>query len=137
MPTGGIYSGTGVTDDGTDDGNGMTFSFDPTASAPLGGNVPVTYTFTDANGCSSSATDDIFVDPICCEPPTITCPADNFGLPPGCNVTPPTGIMSFNVTGGVSPNPAWPTVDEGCEPLVLTFMDATVDVGCVRTLTRT
>ena len=45
MPTGGVYSGNGV----TDDGNGMTYSFDP-AAAGEGENV-ITYTFTDANGC--------------------------------------------------------------------------------------
>ena len=63
MPMGGVYSGLGV----TDDGNGMTFSFDPSASDPMGGNIPVTYTYTDTNGCIGSATDDIFVDPICCD----------------------------------------------------------------------
>lgn len=46
MPAGGVYSGNGV----TDDGNGMTYSFDP-ATAGEGDNV-ITYTFTDANGCS-------------------------------------------------------------------------------------
>ena len=45
MPAGGVYSGNGV----TDDGNGMTYSFDP-AAAGEGENV-ITYTFTDANGC--------------------------------------------------------------------------------------
>lgn len=45
IPTGGVYSGNGV----TDDGNGMTYSFDP-ATAGEGENV-ITYTFTDANGC--------------------------------------------------------------------------------------
>jgi hypothetical protein len=54
-PTGGIYSGAGV----TDDGNGMTFTFDP-ATAGLGA-ATVTYTFTDGNGCSDSATDNINV----------------------------------------------------------------------------
>ncbi|MEL6660983.1 MAG: T9SS type A sorting domain-containing protein, partial [Bacteroidota bacterium] len=45
MPAGGVYSGNGV----TDDGNGMTYSFDP-AAAGEGENV-ITYTFSDANGC--------------------------------------------------------------------------------------
>ncbi len=62
-PTGGVYSGSGV----ADDGNGTTFSFDPTASAPAGGNVSITYTFTDANGCTGTSNGTIFVDPICCE----------------------------------------------------------------------
>jgi hypothetical protein len=45
MPAGGVYSGNGV----TDDGNGMTYSFDP-AAAGEGENV-ITYTYSDANGC--------------------------------------------------------------------------------------
>ncbi|MFT7072089.1 MAG: hypothetical protein ACJAX3_001063, partial [Patiriisocius sp.] len=57
-PTGGIYSGIGV----SDDGNGMTFSFDPTVSAPVGGNIPVTYTYADTNGCSNDTTENIFVN---------------------------------------------------------------------------
>ncbi|PSR09375.1 MAG: hypothetical protein C7N36_20420, partial [Bacteroidetes bacterium] len=83
-PTGGIYSGVGV----TDDSNGMTFTFDPAASAPGGGNVAVTYTFTAANGCSNSATDDIFVNPICCEL-IVTCPPASLGTI-ACDGTIPT-----------------------------------------------
>ena len=48
-PTGGVYSGPGV----TDDGNGMTYSFDP-AAAGVGVHT-ITYIFTDANGCTGSA----------------------------------------------------------------------------------
>lgn len=51
----GIYSGPGV----TDDGNGMTYSFDP-AAAGVGVHT-ITYMYTDANGCSASASDDIEV----------------------------------------------------------------------------
>ncbi len=54
-PMGGTYSGSGV----TDDGNGMSFTFDP-ATAGVG-TTTVTYSFTDANGCSNSATADIEV----------------------------------------------------------------------------
>ena len=54
-PTGGVYSGTGV----TDDGNGMTYSFDPAAAAA--GTHTLTYTFTDTNGCTNSASDDVEV----------------------------------------------------------------------------
>ncbi|MEM9822240.1 MAG: hypothetical protein AAF985_14250, partial [Bacteroidota bacterium] len=54
-PTGGTYSGTGV----MDDGNGMTYSFDPTIAGV--GTHPITYTFTDTNGCTNSASDDIEV----------------------------------------------------------------------------
>ena len=74
---------------------------------------------------------------VLCTSPSITCPADNLGLPPGCNPTVPDGTTMFNVAGDPSPNPAWPTVTDGCEPLVLTFDDATNDVGCMRTVTRT
>jgi len=61
-PTGGVYSGTGVTAN-TD---GTVFTFDPTSVAPEGGEVTITYTFTDENGCIGTATDLLFVDPICC-----------------------------------------------------------------------
>ena len=53
--TGGVYSGTGV----TDDGNGMTYSFDPAAAGV--GIHTLTYTFTDGNGCTNSASDDVEV----------------------------------------------------------------------------
>ncbi|MEL7428318.1 MAG: hypothetical protein AAFN81_35460, partial [Bacteroidota bacterium] len=52
-PTGGVYSGIGI----TDDGNGMTFSIDPAVAGV--GTTTITYTFTDANGCTNSASDDI------------------------------------------------------------------------------
>ena len=51
MPTGGVYSGPGV----TDDGNGMTYSFDP-AAAGVGMH---TITYTSA-GCMAS--DDVTVN---------------------------------------------------------------------------
>lgn len=51
----GVYSGPGV----TDDGNGMTYSFDP-AAAGVGVHT-ITYMYTDANGCAASSSDDIEV----------------------------------------------------------------------------
>jgi hypothetical protein len=48
-PTGGVYSGTGI----TDDGNGMTYSFDPAAAGV--GMHTITYSYTDGNGCSDMA----------------------------------------------------------------------------------
>lgn len=48
MPSGGVYSGTGVT--GTD--------FDPSV-----GTQTVTYSYSDANGCSNSASESITVNP--------------------------------------------------------------------------
>jgi len=52
-PTGGVYSGTGV----TDDGNGMTYSFDP-AAAGVGTH---TITYTVGGACSGSANDAVEV----------------------------------------------------------------------------
>ena len=54
-PTGGVYSGSGV----TDLANGISFTFNP-ALAGVGVHT-VTYTFTDINGCTNTATDDITV----------------------------------------------------------------------------
>ncbi len=51
----GVYSGPGV----TDDGNGMTYSFDPAATG-VGTHI-ITYTYTDENGCSGSETDTLEV----------------------------------------------------------------------------
>ena len=54
-PTGGVYSGPGV----TDDGNGNTYSFNPAAAGV--GTHTITYNFTDGNGCSGSANDNVVV----------------------------------------------------------------------------
>jgi len=54
-PNGGVYSGPGV----TDDGNGMTYDFDP-AGAGVGTHT-LTYNLTDSNGCTNSASDDVMV----------------------------------------------------------------------------
>ena len=131
-PTGGVYSGTGV----TDDMNGMTFSFDPTASAPTGGNITVTYTFTDGNGCSDSATDDIFVNPICCEL-IVTCPPVDLGTIACGDPIPPAAMneAEFEALGGdISDDPA------PCGTLVIMHMDVYMppaDICGGRTMTRT
>ena len=49
-PSGGTYSGTGVT----------AGSFNPTTSGT--GNFPITYSFTDGNGCSGSSVNNMLVD---------------------------------------------------------------------------
>lgn len=55
-PTGGVYSGSGV----TDDGNGSTFTFDPSVEGP--GLVTVTYMVNDfCTGAPTTLTDDINV----------------------------------------------------------------------------
>ncbi|TSJ42502.1 PKD domain-containing protein [Fluviicola chungangensis] len=50
-PSGGTYSGTGVS----------SGSFDPAVSGA--GSFPITYTYSDANGCSGTAQSTIVVDP--------------------------------------------------------------------------
>jgi hypothetical protein len=67
-PTGGVYSGPGV----TDAGDGINYSFDP-ALAALGVHT-ITYNFTDGNGCSGSASD--FVETFFVQPVTFTAPMD-------------------------------------------------------------
>ncbi|QXP60337.1 T9SS type A sorting domain-containing protein [Olleya sp. HaHaR_3_96] len=86
--TGGVYSGAGV----TDDGNGMTYSFDP-ATAGVGSHT-ITYTFTNANGCTNAASDAIEVFAI----PTVTftAPADLC-----IDAGEQTGLGGGTATGGV------------------------------------
>ncbi|HPM89713.1 MAG TPA: hypothetical protein PK946_03015, partial [Tenuifilaceae bacterium] len=87
-PVGGIYSGTGVT--------GGTF--DPAAAGA--GTHSITYSYTDANGCSNSASKDMVVnalpvvsladfDPVCldAEPFALTGGAPEGGIYSGTGVT--------------------------------------------------
>jgi len=76
MPTGGVYSGFGV----TDDGNGMTYSFTPATAGA--GTHTITYSFTDGGGCTGTATDDVEV----------------FGMPDG-TVTDTAPTYTANATG--------------------------------------
>ena len=87
-PTGGVYSGNGV----TDDGNGMTYSFDP---AVAGANThSITYIFTDSNTCASSASDDVEVLDL----PTVTFTAlDDHCIAAGVQ----TGLSGGVPAGGV------------------------------------
>lgn len=55
-PTGGVYSGAGV----TDNGNGMTYSFDPAVAGI--GVTTITYTVTNADGCLGSANGTVTVE---------------------------------------------------------------------------
>ncbi|MDH7444355.1 T9SS type A sorting domain-containing protein [Aquimarina sp. 2201CG14-23] len=85
-PTGGVYSGSGV----TDDGNGMTYSFDP-AAAGVGVHT-ITYSYTDGGGCTGTATDDVEVFGL----PTVTLTAladlcINAGVQAGLGGGTPTG----------------------------------------------
>ncbi|WP_405570124.1 immunoglobulin-like domain-containing protein [Winogradskyella sp. Asnod2-B02-A] len=65
LPTGGAYSGPGV----TDDGNGLTYSFDPAVAGV--DTHTLTYTFTNASGCVSSASDNVEVFAVASNTPPI------------------------------------------------------------------
>ena len=94
-PTGGIYSGPGV----TDDGNGMTYSFDPTTAGV--GEHTITYTFTYPAGCIDAVSDtlEVFAEPSTVTftaPPNIPVDAGiQMGLSGG---TPEVSILSTTVT---------------------------------------
>ncbi|MEL6863554.1 MAG: hypothetical protein AAFP19_04000, partial [Bacteroidota bacterium] len=122
--------------------------FDPSALTP--GNNTVVMVFNGADdgnggmgtamnpaspGCIQNVQD--VVEVLAGAPPTISCPADNFGLPLGCNVTVPAAATTFNITGGPSPDPALPTVTDGCGTATLSSSDVTTDNDCIRTVTRT
>ncbi|NHF59800.1 PASTA domain-containing protein, partial [Flavobacteriaceae bacterium TP-CH-4] len=55
LPIGGVYSGPGV----TDDGNGQTYSFAPVIAGQ--GIHTLSYTYTNQDGCSNSASDEVVV----------------------------------------------------------------------------
>ena len=100
-PSGGTFSGTGVTGS----------NFDPSV-----GTQTITYNYTDGNGCSNSATTNIVVNPAAvvnggsdqsvCEGGSVTLSGsgvvsyswDN-GIPNGVSFTPPVGITTYTVTG--------------------------------------
>ena len=68
LPEGGVYSGTGV----TDDGNGQTFSFDPS----VGGVGTTTVTYTITNLCSGSVENDTDTITVGDSTLAIVCPED-------------------------------------------------------------
>ncbi|MEM9921326.1 MAG: T9SS type A sorting domain-containing protein [Bacteroidota bacterium] len=131
--------------------NGMPATeLDPSALAP--GNYTVVMTFDGAadgnNGVSPDGgataalpgctqTVQKAVEILAGNPPIITCPADDFGLPVGCNPMVPAPATTFNIAGAPNPDPALPTVAEGCGTLTLSARDETTDDGCTRTVRRT
>ena len=68
LPTGGVYSGIGV----TDNGDGLTYDFDPTVNGV--GNVVVSYTLT--NACSGSTEVDTDTITVGNNTLALLCPAD-------------------------------------------------------------
>lgn len=120
LPVGGIYSGTGV----TDNGNGMTYTFDP-GGAGLGTHT-LTYTYTDGNGCTSADNDDIEVFDI----PVVgmTAPADL------CEQSP----FQFLLSGGtpVGGTYSGPGVLDDANGMTYTFDPISAGVG-VHTITYT
>ena len=91
-PTGGVYSGSGV----TDDGNGTTFTFDPSVGGP--GLVTVTYMVNDfCTGAPTTLTDDINVTNA---PPEIICMGSgNVPMTGSQTSSPGTAIPDNNPTG--------------------------------------
>ena len=91
-PTGGVYSGSGV----TDDGNGTTFTFDPSVGGP--GLVTVTYIVNDfCTGAPTTLTDDINVTN---DPPEIICMGSgNVPMTGSQTSSPGTAIPDNNPTG--------------------------------------
>ncbi|NRA92935.1 MAG: hypothetical protein HRU26_09690, partial [Psychroserpens sp.] len=112
-PTGGVYAGPGV----TDDGNGMTYSFDP-AKAGVGTHT-LTYTYTNANGCMNSKSDDIEVFTL----PTVSFTAlADLCIDAGVQV----GLGGGTPTGGVYSGPG--VTDDG-NGMTYSFEPAAAGVG--------
>ncbi|QQX75632.1 MULTISPECIES: M36 family metallopeptidase [Aequorivita] len=95
-PTGGVYSGSGV----TDDGNGMTFTFDPSVGGP--GLVTVTYIVNDfCTGAPTTLTDDINVTN---DPPEIICMGSGTIPMNGTQTSTPGAPIPDNNPTGVTVN---------------------------------
>ncbi len=101
-PVGGVYSGTGV----TDDGNGMTYTFDPAIAGE--GTVTISYATIDfCTGAPGVLTDDIEVTD---NPPVLIC----------------KGSGTLNMTGETSDSPNLPILDLNT---VSTTMEVTDNVN--------
>ncbi|MEL7250829.1 MAG: hypothetical protein AAFO03_20540, partial [Bacteroidota bacterium] len=98
-----------MTYDGADDGNG---GFSPDGTTPA------------SPGCTQTVQKVVEVGGL---PPILTCPTNDFGLPAGCNPTVPAAATTFNLLGDPNPDPALPTVEDGCGILTLISSDAISD----------
>ncbi|MCB0526708.1 MAG: T9SS type A sorting domain-containing protein [Saprospiraceae bacterium] len=115
MPFGGVYSGTGV----FDDGNGFTFSFDP-SMASVGFNT-ITYTVSDAAVCGTNvATSTIDVYPV--PAVTFTSGISTVNIADGVQ----TGLSGGSPAGGVYSGPG--VIDDG-NGITFTFDPVTATVG--------
>lgn len=114
IPAGGTWSGTGI----------VGSTFDPAASGP--GAFAVTYTFTDANGCSAACTTTINVDPVS----ALVCgtygPACQSAAPIALAGAPAGGTWSGPGVVGSTLDPA--LAGPGTHTLTYTFTTAN---GCV------
>ena len=127
-PTGGVYSGPGV----TDDGNGMTYSFNP-ASAGAGIHT-LMYTVTDGMGGFGNASDDVEV---------FSLPVVSFTAPVDmCENEPSAGQSGGNPTGGVFSGPgvtdlgngsayAFDPASAGPGVHTITYTYTDISTGCV------
>ena len=121
MPAGGTYSGIGVSNN----------TFDPSNAGA--GVHPITYTYTDTNGCVNTATDTIEVYPL---------PVVSFTLQAGICIddTPVTLSASpvggtFSGTGVVSGNTFDPAVaTSGMHTITYTYTDGN---GCTQSVNQT
>ncbi|HEY8894137.1 MAG TPA: HYR domain-containing protein, partial [Niastella sp.] len=118
-PAGGTWGGTGV--------SGSTFN----ANGLSAGNYTVTYSYTDANSCSNTATATVTVNAL----PTVTCPANSsvcisassFAL---TGSTPVGGTYSGTGVSGGNFNPA--TAGVGQHTITYTYTDGN---GCTNNCT--
>src|SRR6056297_978809 len=124
-PVGGVYSGPGV----TDDGNGTTYSFDPVAAGV--GVHTITYTFTDANGCENSATDNLEVFDL--PPAPVVVDIDCSGGPGNgeVTVTSPVGAQyEYQLDGGTAQvSPVFSGVSQGSHTITV----ININTSCERT----
>ena len=120
QPAGGTLSGPGVS--GT--------SFIPSAAGV--GTHTLTYTFTDANSCTSFATGNVTV--VAVPSPTITTPPFlcNYASAITLVGTPPGGVFAVDGTPSATFNPA--ALSDGTHDILYTYTDAN---NCIATATET
>ena len=119
LPAGGVYSGAGI----NDNGDGISYSYDPMSSGP--GNQNVVYYYSDSNGCSSSASDDFEVFVL----PTVHAGSDLFLCEGDSATLVGTGAQTYSWSNGAMNNVAFiPIV--GISEFILTGTDTN---GCYNT----